>query len=197
MTHHLIINLWILHKLYSSTKALRTRVFPYSICQCILIFHFFFTQFRTEALLLVPLVKFLDWNLLWRGLPLFSASAGKVNSFDLWRFCVQFFKLKITAWAQSFLHPCLQMNSFRFDSLRFFCFKFLCEICSTRIYFYRDLCATIDIEVNKLKAVLCQKPKNWIETRAHNCNPITFQIELKCSQGEIRFGFISLKFILE
>lgn len=124
MTHHLIINLWILHKLYSSTKALRTRVFPYSICQCILIFHFFFTPFRTEALLLVPLVKFLDWNLLWRGLPLFSASAGKVNSFDLWRFCVQFFKLKITAWAQSFLHPCLQMNSFRFDSLRFFASNF-------------------------------------------------------------------------
>lgn len=59
-----------------------------------------------------------------------------------------------------------------FVSFRSVCSHFLCVffgfsfseiLCTARIYFYRDLCATIDIEVNKLKAATKQKQKQLPE----------------------------------
>jgi len=98
---------------------------------------------------------------------------------------------------------CFGLFSFRFVSIRFFFYYIFCEICTARIYFYRDLCATIDIEVNKLKAASNQKQKQILnltlnqKRKQHQMKETSLQIELKCSQGIFNFYFSILKFILQ
>lgn len=162
---------------------------------------FFFTQLKTEARLSVPLVKFLDWNLLWGDEAPFPPLLAKSIPLICGAFACNFLNWKSLPERNPFYILCLKwirsVSLDFFHSFRFVFFFFLCEICSTRIYFYRDLCATIDIEVNKLKASLCQKPEirnRKSESKSQLSNPTQSLFKLSSSAAKAKNIFVSFFF---